>query len=52
MEQYNEILAMMTVIFKKLDEIEREVKHKGWRTAPDQTYLDELRSEAEKIKVR
>lgn len=52
MENYNEITAMLTVIYKKLDELERKVNQKGWRTAPGQTYLDELRKEAAKINVK
>ena len=46
-ERY-EIIAMLTVIYKKLDTVERKMKGSS-RLAPDQSYLDELRAEAQKI---
>ena len=51
MEQYNEVVAMLTVIYKQLDDLER--KQKGsTRMASIQTYLDELRQKAAKISVK
>jgi hypothetical protein len=49
---YKELLQMLVVIYKRLDELERKVKGNGWRSAPDETYLKELRKEAEKINVK
>ena len=43
--QYQEIIAMLTVLYKKIDKLSRS----GMRIAPDQAYLDELRAEAQKI---
>ncbi|MDY0389110.1 MAG: hypothetical protein RBT65_18715 [Methanolobus sp.] len=48
---FNELLAMMAIIYKKLDELEREVKNKGWRSASLQTYLDELREKAQQVDI-
>lgn len=50
-KDYQELLAMMAVIYKKLDDLEREVKHKGRKSAPLQSYLDELRNNATKVSV-
>jgi hypothetical protein len=47
-----EIIAMLAVIYKQLDDISRKVENRGWKTAPIQTYLDELREKASKIFVR
>lgn len=44
-----EILAMLTVIYKKLDKIERGLNGVTL-SASNQHYLDELRKEANKIK--
>jgi hypothetical protein len=43
--QYSEIIAMLTVIYKKSDNLERKAKG-STRMAPAQVYLDELRNEA------
>jgi hypothetical protein len=51
MESQQEILAMLAVIYKKVDQLER--KAKGLRlSAPDQHYLDELRQLASRVSVR
>jgi hypothetical protein len=46
--QNQEIIAMLTVIYRKLDKLENRFEER-FRTAPDQTYLEELRKEAGKI---
>ena len=46
--QYQEIIAMLTVLSKKIDKIERQING-GMRVSSDQSYLDELRREAKKI---
>ena len=46
--QYQEIIAMLTILYKKMDKIERSMKGSS-RMTSDQTYLDELRKEAQKI---
>jgi hypothetical protein len=52
-ENSNEILAMLALIYKKLDELERKVKGSGSsRFMSLQSYLDELRSEARGVSVR
>lgn len=46
--QYQEIIAMLTVIYKKLDNLEQKVKGSS-RLASTQIYVNELRREAQKI---
>jgi|GEM_PF-1475047 len=46
--QYQEIIAMLTVLYKKVDTIERKLKN-GSRMTSEQTYLNELKKEANKI---
>ena len=48
-EQYEEILGMLTVIYKRLDKLEKKFEC-SIRMADAQTYLNELRREAGKIK--
>jgi hypothetical protein len=48
-ESYQEILRMLTVIYKRLDSLEKRVNG-GLRSAANQTYLNELRRKADKIK--
>lgn len=50
--QYEEVIAMLTAIYKKIDTLERKVNNGGWRSAPDQRYLDDLKKEASKITLR
>lgn len=45
----NEILKMLVVLAKRIEEFEHKVKG-GSRLVIDQTYLNELRKEASKIK--
>jgi hypothetical protein len=47
-ERYEEILRMLTVLYKRVDDLEKEVKD-GFKTASSHTYLDELRREADKL---
>lgn len=42
------IIAQQVVILKRLEKLEKQIKG-GSRSAPVQTYVDELRREAEKI---
>lgn len=46
--QYQEIIAMLTVIYKKVDVIEKRSRGVS-RTTSEQTYLNELKKEASKI---
>ncbi|SFL09330.1 hypothetical protein SAMN05216357_11296 [Porphyromonadaceae bacterium KH3CP3RA] len=46
--QYQEILAMLTVLYKKIDKIENQLRG-GSRSTSDQTFLNELKWEAGKI---
>jgi hypothetical protein len=46
--QYQEILAMLTVLYKKIDKIENKLRG-GSRIISDQNLLNELRREADKI---
>lgn len=48
MEQYNEVVAMLTVIYKRLVKLELASKGKTL-SASNQHYIDELRNEARKI---
>ena len=49
MDSNKEIIAMLTVIYKKLDDLSRKIDGRGWRSVSHQTCLDELRNEAAKI---
>lgn len=42
-----QVLSNQVVIYKRLDEIERK-KGTGFRSAPDKTYVEELKKEAVK----
>ena len=46
--QYQEIIAMLTVLYKKLDDLEHKTKG-VMRSAGYQTYLDELKKKAREI---
>jgi hypothetical protein len=46
--QYQEIIAMLTVLSKRLDNLERKING-GTRIANIQTYLSELKKAAQKI---
>jgi len=50
-EQYEELLAMLIVVYKKLDELESKVKG-GINLKSAQSYLKELRKEASKISIK
>jgi hypothetical protein len=43
-----QVLANQVVLFKRLEQIEYKIKG-GSRSAPDKTYVDELRKEAQKF---
>lgn len=45
-ELFKQILANQVVIYKRLEQIEKAIKG-GMRSAPIQTYVDELKKEAE-----
>lgn len=47
--EYKEVIAMLTVIYKKLTKLDREVNKKNFSWPPDQWILDELREEARKL---
>lgn len=47
--QYLELLAMLTVIYKKLDELDRQINKGGILLASHKTYLERLRNDAKKI---
>ena len=47
--KYKELIAMLTVIYKKLDALDRKVNNKGFRSGSFQNYTNELRAEAAKI---
>ena len=53
MDQYTnqDIVAMLAVIYKKLDRIERKVCGDGSKSASIETYLKELKSEAERLLI-
>jgi hypothetical protein len=48
-EKYREVMDMLTVLYKRLSELEKEVRG-GLRMASARAYLDELRREASKLK--
>jgi len=50
--QYEEIMAMLAVIYKKLSDLELSSKGNSIRIAPVQKYLDDLRKEAAKVSVK
>jgi hypothetical protein len=47
-KNYQEIVAMLAVIYKRIEDIEYKIKG-GYRSASMETYLMELKSEAGKI---
>jgi hypothetical protein len=49
--KHQEIIAMLTVLYKKLDKIERSMRG-STRMTSDQTYLNELRKEADKLNLK
>jgi hypothetical protein len=49
-DKYEELLRMLTLIYKRLDALEKKVDG-GFKSATNQSYLNELRREAEKIKI-
>ena len=48
-EQYNEILAMLVALYKKVDDLEHKNR---MRLASDDTYLEELRRLADRIYLK
>jgi uncharacterized protein (UPF0297 family) len=48
--QYQEIMTMLTAIYKKLDKLERKVNQGGTLMASDSSYLEKLKVEAGKIR--
>lgn len=42
------LIAQQVVILKRLEKLEKEIRG-GMRSAPIQSYVDELKTEAEKI---
>jgi hypothetical protein len=49
---YKEILAMLAVIYKKLDELALKADGGRWNTDGNQSYFNKLRKEASEITVR
>lgn len=47
----NEIVAMLAVIYKKIDNLEHKLKG-SFRSASMDTYLEELKREADKISFK
>jgi hypothetical protein len=47
-EDYQEIINMLTVIYERLDKLERKVKG-GFKMTSSQNYLNELKREANKL---
>ncbi len=50
--QYQEVIAMLTAIYKKLDKLDRKVNNGGTLSASDKSYLEKLKNEAQKIDLR
>ena len=51
-KEFNELVAMLAVIYKKIDNVEKKVINRSTRSASLQTYLDELRNEASELFVK
>lgn len=47
----NDIVAMLAVIYKRIEDLEHKIKG-GYRSAEMNTYLSELKREADKIVVK
>ncbi len=47
--EQKEIIAMLAVIYKKLDTLDRKVNNRGHLSATIQHYIDDLKREAAKI---
>lgn len=50
--QYQEVITMLTAIYKKLDKLDRKVNNGGTLSAPDKSYFEKLKEEARKIDIR
>ena len=50
--QYEEVIAMLAVIYKKLITLELKINSNGMRMSSNQSYINELRKEAMKISVK